>query len=122
MLCGVLNSPVLVPRSPHCFIQEPFLSNLATRELMYPSLMNILPSVSHVTSVGWRNSPSTAGRGGVTRVHGTASSDASFLRPNTIVTRPSGLNLMIMSEPLSTAQMLSSLSIRTVCAYDQAQR
>src|SRR6186713_1842908 len=29
---------------------------------------------------------------------------------------------MIMSEPLSTAQMLSSLSIRTVCANDQPYR
>src|SRR5215813_2177705 len=122
MLCGVLNSPCLVPRSPHCFTHRPFLSYFATRELMYPSLMKMLPCVSHVTSVGWRNCPSTAGRGGFTRVHGAASSDASFLRPNTMVTRPSGLKRMIMSEPLSIAQMLSSLSQRTACAYDHAYR
>src|SRR5581483_4247551 len=121
MLCGVLNSPGLVrPGSPHDFTQSPFLSYLATRELMYPSLMKMLPCVSQVTSVGCRNCPSTGGRGGVTRVHGPASSEASFLRPKTIVTRPSGLNLMIMSDPLSTAQMLSSLSTRTACAYDHA--
>src|SRR5260370_13699181 len=85
--------------------------------------MKMLPWVSHVTSVGCRNWPFTAGRGGFTRFHGSApSSDASFLRPNTITTRPSGLNLMIMSDPLSTAQMLSSLSTRTQCAYDQAYK
>jgi len=44
------------------------------------------------------------------------------LRPNSITTLPSGLNLMIMSDPLSTAQMLSSLSIRTACAYDHAYK
>src|SRR6185295_13991452 len=82
----------------------------------------MLPSVSQATSVGWRNWPLTGGRGGVTRVHGSASSDASFFRPNTIVTCPSGLKRTIMSEPLSTAQRLSSLSKRTVCAYDQAYR
>ena len=80
----------------------------------------MLPCGSHVTSVGWRNCPSIAGRGGFTRVHGSASSDASFLRPNTIVTRSCGLKRTIMSDPLSTAQRLSSLSKRTVCAYDQA--
>src|SRR5262245_66567142 len=82
----------------------------------------MLPWVSHVTSVGCLNWPSTGGRGGFTRVHGPASSDASFFLPNTITTRPSGLNLMIMSDPLSTAQRLSSLSTRTVCAKDQAYR
>src|SRR5919205_2618457 len=82
----------------------------------------MLPSGSKATSVGWRNWPGTGGRGGLTRVHGSASSDASFFRPNTITTRPSGLNLITMSEPLSTAQILSSLSTRTVCAYDQAYK
>src|SRR5712691_6428702 len=120
ILCGVSNWLGPLPGSPHDFTQSPFLSNFATRELMYPSLMKMLPCVSHVTSVGCLNWPSTGGRGGVTRVHGTASSDASFFRPNTITTRPSGLNLTTMSEPLSTAQMLSSLSTRTVCAYAQA--
>src|SRR5215468_11803014 len=43
--------------------------------------MKMFPSVSQATSVGWRNWPSIAGRGGVTRVQGAASSDASFLRP-----------------------------------------
>ena len=42
-----------------------------------------------------------------------SSSADSFRRPNTITTRPAWLNLMIMSEPLSMAQMLSSLSMRT---------
>src|SRR5215831_4960989 len=120
MLCGVSYLLGPLPGSPQDFTQSPFLSNFATRELMYPSLIKMLPCVSHVTSVGCRNWPSTGGRGGLTRVHGPASSDASFLRPNTITTRPSGLNLMIMSEPLSTAQRLSSLSTRTVCAKDQA--
>src|SRR6266566_3139571 len=82
----------------------------------------MLPSASHATSVGCRNWPFTGGRGGVTRSHGSALSDASFLRPNTIVTRPSGLKRTIMSEPLSTAHRLSSLSKRTVWAYDQAYR
>ena len=34
MLCGVLNSPGFLPRSPHDFSQRPSLSTLATRELM----------------------------------------------------------------------------------------
>src|SRR5262245_41864156 len=122
MLCGVSNSPSLLPFSPHDFTQSPFLSYLATRELMYPSLMKMLPCLSQVTSVGWRKFPSTWGRGGVTRVQCSASSDASFLRPKTIDTRPAGLNLTTMSEPLSTVQMLSSRSTRTVCAYDHAYR
>jgi len=62
----------------------------------------------------------TGGRGGFTRSHGSALSDASFFLPNTIVTRPSGLKRTIMSEPLSMAQRLSSLSKRMSCAYDQA--
>ena len=82
--------------------------------------MKMLPCASQATSVGWRNMPSTCGRGGVTRVQGTASSDASFLRPNTIATRPCGVSLTTMSEPLSTIQMLSSRSMRTLCAYDIA--
>src|SRR5215475_10765715 len=128
ILCGVLNIPgpgFCVPcgvGSPQDFTHSPFLSNFATLELMYPSLMKILPAGSHVTSVGCRNWPSIGERGGLTRVHGPFSSDASFLRPNTITTRPSGLNLTTISEPLSTAQMLSSLSTRTVCAYDHAYR
>ncbi len=80
----------------------------------------MLPCASHATSVGWRNCPLMGGRGGFTRVHGSASSDASFFRPNTIVTCPSGLMRTIMSEPLSMAQRLSSLSKRMACAYDHA--
>src|SRR5580765_4438206 len=111
MLCGVLNCPGLLPGSPNDFTQSPFLSNFATRELMYPSLMKMLPCGSHVTSVGCRNCPLIGGNGGFGCFQGSAaSSDASFFRPNTIATRPSGVNLMIMSEPLSMAQMLSSLS------------
>src|SRR5213592_351382 len=120
MLCGVSNWLGPLPGSPHDLTQSPFLSNFATRELMYPSLIKMLPCGSHVTSVGCLNCPITGGRGGVTRVHGPASSDASFLRPNTMTTRPSGLNLTTISDPLSTAQRLSSLSTRTVCAYDHA--
>src|SRR5439155_12745674 len=83
----------------------------------------MLPCGSQVTSVGWRNWPSTGGRGGVTRFHASApSSDDSFFLPNTIATWPSGLNLTIMSDPLSTHQMLSSLSTRTTCANDHAYR
>ena len=43
-------------------------------------------------------------------------STASGRRPSTITTRPSGLNLMTMFVPSSTAQMLSSRSTRTACA------
>src|SRR2546427_154749 len=64
--------------------------------------------------------PAGAG-GGVTRYLASApSSDDSFFLPNTITTWPSGLNLTIMSDPLSTHQMLSSLSTRTTCANDHA--
>src|SRR2546425_1717212 len=122
MLCGVSNWLVFFPGSPHDLTQSPFLSNFATRELIYPSLIKMLPCVSQVTSVGCLNWPSTGGRGGVTRVHGPPSSDASFFRPNTMTTRPSGLNLTTMSDPLSTAHRLSSLSMRTVWANDHAYR
>src|SRR5260370_2642220 len=119
MLWGVLNWLCWSPGVPHCLTQSPFLSYLATRELMYPSLINAFPCVSHVTSVGCRNWPSIAGSGGLGCFHASApSSEASFLRPNTIATRPSGLNLTIISDPLSTTQTLSSLSTRTVLAKD----
>ena len=46
MLCGVLNIPGFssacgppLPRDPHDFTHAPCLSNLATREFVYPSLM-----------------------------------------------------------------------------------
>src|SRR5450631_4446281 len=83
----------------------------------------MLPSESQATSVGCRNSPSSTGSGGLTCSQGLVSDSAdSFLRPNTQITRPAGLNLTIMSEPLSIAQILSSLSMRTECAKDQAYR
>ena len=83
--------------------------------------MKMLPAGSQVTSVTWRKRPSSAGSGGFGCLSGAvSSSDASCLRPNTIITWPSGLNLMTMSEPLSVPQMLSSRSTRTVCANDQA--
>src|SRR6185436_13558710 len=83
----------------------------------------MLPSESQATSVGWRNISSIAGSGGSGCSHGPVSSSADSLRrPNVQTTRPAWLNLMIMSEPLSTAQMLSSLSMRTVCANDQPYR
>ncbi len=84
--------------------------------------MKMSPAAFHATSVGWRKFPLIGGSGGLRlRFQGSASSsDASFFRPNTIATWPSGLNLMTMSEPLSTAQMLSSLSTRTACANAQA--
>jgi len=46
----------------HYLTQFPFLSNLAIRELMYPSLIKMLTCWSQVTSADWRNSPSIAGR------------------------------------------------------------
>ena len=49
-----------------------------------------------------------------------SSSEASCLRPNTISTRPSGSNLITMSEPLSVTQILSCGSILTVWPNDQA--
>ena len=80
----------------------------------------MFPCESHATSVGWRNKPSMGGKGGVTCSQGLASSSADSLRrPYTSAMRPAGVNLITMSEPLSTAQMLSSLSMRTVCANDQ---
>src|SRR5229473_8202658 len=85
--------------------------------------MKMLPAGSQVTSVTCLNRPSSAGSGGLGCSNGAvSSSEASCLRPNTITTRPAGLNLTTMSEPLSTVQMLSSLSTRTVCANDQAYR
>src|SRR5438094_4774043 len=104
MLCGVSNWLGPLPGSPKDFTQSPFLSNFATRELIYPSLMKMLPWVSHVTSVGWRNCPSTGGRGGLTRFHGSGpSSEAYFLRPKTIDTRTSAFYLFIISDTLSNA-------------------
>ena len=41
-----------VPFDPHDFTQSPFLSYLATRELIYPSVMYVLPCESQATSVG----------------------------------------------------------------------
>ena len=74
-------------------------------------------------SVTWRNIPSTGGSGGLGCFSGSVpSSEASCLRPNTITTRPSGLNLMTMSEPLSATQMLSSSSTLTAWPNDQAYR
>ena len=81
----------------------------------------MLPAGSHVTSVTWRNRPSSAGNGGLGCFKGSvSSSEASCLRPITIVTSPLGLKRMTMSEPLSVTQMLSLASTRTVCANDQA--
>src|SRR5271156_7007101 len=117
MLCGVLNWPGPSPGSPHDFTQLPSLSTFATRELTYPSLMYVLPAASHATSVTCRNIPSTGGSGGRTCFSGPVpSSDASCLRPNTITTRPAGLNLITMSDPLSVTQILSCGSTFTACA------
>src|ERR1700686_647145 len=121
MLWGVLSCPGPLPGSPNDLIHLPSLSYLATRELMYPSLMKVSPAASQAMSVTCRNIPSTGGNGGLGCLSASVpSSEASCLRPNTMMTLPSGLNLITMSEPLSAAQMLSSLSIRTVCANDQA--
>src|SRR5581483_7325972 len=117
ILCGVLNWPGPAPGSPPDFTQSPSLSTLATRELIYPSLMYVLPAASQAMSVTWRNCPSTGGSGGLGCFNGPVpSSEASCLRPNTISTRPSGLNLITISEPLSATQTLSSLSTFTACA------
>ena len=118
----MLSWPGPLPGSPNDLIHLPFLSYLATRELMSPSLMNVSPAASQAMSVTCRNSPSTGGSGrfGMLQRLGALHPRPSCLRPNTMVTWPSGLNLITMSEPLSATQMLSSLSIRTVCANDQA--
>src|SRR5258708_5908116 len=121
MLWGVLSCPGPLPGSPNDLIHLPSLSYLATRELIYPSLMKVSPAAFQAISVTCRNNPSTGGSGGLGCLRGSVlSSEASCLRPNTMMTWPSGLNLMTISEPLSAAQMLSSLSTRTVCANDQA--
>src|SRR5208282_1103894 len=105
MLCGTLNCPGPSPGSPQDFSQFPSLSNFATRELIYPSLIYEYPAASHATSVTCRNIPSTGGSGGFTCFSGAVpSSDASCLRPNTVATRPTGSNLITMSDPLSIAQ------------------
>ncbi len=83
----------------------------------------MLPAGSQVTSVTWRKRPSSAGAGGFGCFTGpVSSSEASCLRPMTIATLPSGVNLMTRSDPLSVTQMLSSRSTRTACANDQPYR
>ena len=67
-----------------------------------------LPAGSHVTSVGRSNV-----LGSAVPVAGCGNpSTASWRLPRTIVTQPSGLNLMTMLVPSSTAQMLSCGSTR----------
>src|SRR5580704_2140917 len=123
MLCGTLNCPGPSPGSPHDFTQLPSLSTFATRELTYPSLINVFPAASQATSVTCRNIPSAGGSGGFTCFSGPVpSSEASCFRPNTITTCPSGLNLITMSDPLSVTQMLSCGSTFTACAYDHAYK
>src|SRR5882762_1226320 len=83
--------------------------------------MKASPAAFHVTSVTWRNIPSTGGSGGLGCLSGPVpSSEASCFRPKTMVTWPAGLNLTTMSEPLSAAQMLSALSTLTVYAWSFA--
>src|SRR5580692_11213717 len=123
MLCGTLNCPGPSPGSPHDFTQFPSLSTFATRELIYPSLINVFPAASQAMSVTCRNIPSIAGSGGFACFSDPVpSSDASCFLPNTITTRPSGLNLITMSDPLSATQMLSCASTFTACAYDHAYK
>ncbi len=97
----------------------PSLSNLAMRALPAPSATKMLPAASQAafqaTSVGRLKrsvgcpAPSHAG----TR-RGILSDSA--LRPNSIATRPSGLNLMTMLLISSTAQILSAGSRHTWAA------
>src|SRR5713101_4808363 len=83
--------------------------------------MKALPAGSKATSVTCLKRPSSAGSGGLGCFSGAvSSSDASCLRPKTIRTRPCGLNLTTMSDPLSVTQMLSPRSTRTVWPNDQA--
>src|SRR5712692_7039043 len=85
--------------------------------------MKALPAGSKATSVTCLKRPSSAGSGGLGCFTGpVSSSDASCLRPKTIVTRPRGLNLTTMSDPLSVIQTLSLRSTRTVWPNDQAYR
>jgi hypothetical protein len=83
--------------------------------------MKVLPAASKAVSVTWRKRPGSAGSGGFGCFKGAvSSSEASSLRPNTMSTRPSGVNLITMSEPLSVTQMLSCGSHLTMWANDQA--
>src|SRR5258707_14791321 len=71
----------------------------------------MLPCESQATSVGWRNRPSTGGRGGVTCSHGLVFSSADSLRrPNTHTPRPGVVHLATMTEPFSVPQVVVSLS------------
>ena len=76
-------------------------------------MTKMLPSASQPTSVGRLKMyfPGLAGSGA--GAGGARASAGSGLRPMVITTRPSGLNLMTMLEPSSTAQMLSCGSTRT---------
>ena len=89
-------------------MKRPFLSYFTTRELPYPSDTKMLPAASHATSVGRLNTYGSAFDG--------AGSPGSGLRPSTMATRPSGVNLITMLVPSSTAHMLSCGSTRTACA------
>src|SRR5262249_48353265 len=112
------------------FTKSPSFVNFATRELLYPSETKILPSLSHVTSVGRPNVPPRPPPAPtVVNVAGSpcpASSrnpprqtiDSSFLPRNTRPD-PRRLNLITMFEPSSTTHTLSFLSTFTACAKEK---
>src|SRR6187431_483637 len=125
MECGVLNCPVSVPVAPQDLMNFPFLSNLATRALAYPSEMKMLPAASQATSVGWlKLSPPTPDPGGPDARPNTpllpSSPTASSLRPRVNRTRPAESNFTTILEARSTTQMLSWGSTLTPCANRKA--
>ncbi len=113
--CGVFIWLGSDPRAPPTdLMNRPFLSYFTTRELTYPSETKMFPCASQVTSVGRPKRYFSGGAGG--SVLSNAPATGSGRRPSTIITRPSGLNLMTMFVPSSTTQMLSCASTRTWCA------
>ena len=83
--------------------------------------MKISPAGSQVTSVGWPKRPWFGRQRRLDVRPGLGLGVGSFLLASDHHGHaPSGLNLMIMSEPLSIAQILSSLSTRTAWANDHA--
>ena len=87
--------PTALARAAHIILQE-----LTTLQAMRNPQVDPFDLVCGVPFGGLASSPSTA----------------SGLRPSSISTFPSGLNLVTMFEPSSTVQMLSCASTRTECA------
>src|SRR4029453_19621064 len=122
---GILNWPGPAPVAPQDLMNFPFLSNLATRALAYPSGMKMLPAASQATSVGWlKLSPATPDPGGPDARPNTpllpSSPTASSLRPNVRRTLPDWSNLTTILDARSTIQTLFCGSTLTPCANRNA--